>query len=329
MIGIFKQKSPGNIVLLLLFGLFIKVPVFLNPKPIVATNQDGRLYHALVSFLTSPGASNAWISAVVAFVLLYMQALMLNYLVNEYRMTPRQSYLPGMAYLLVTSLLPEWNYLSAPLVSASFIIWMFICLYRLYNIANARGRVLNIGLIAGISSYIFFPSALFIVCILIGLMILKPFRLNETLLFLMGCLAPYYFYALYLFLTDQLTLTNLFPHIDVSVPSVKSTIWLAFSTALLGIPFLVGGYYAQVHLRKMLIQVRKNWSILILYLVLALFVPYINNSETLHAWVLAAAPFAAFHASAYFYAGKWTANAMFFITVGYILYQQYGTAAWR
>jgi hypothetical protein len=328
-IGIFKQKSPGNIVLLLLFGLFIKVPVFLYPKPIVATNQDGRLYHALVSFLTSPGASNAWVSAMVAFVLLYMQALMLNYLINEYRMTPRQSYLPGMSYLLLTSLLPEWNYLSAPLVAATFIIWMFISLYRLYNVAGAGGKVFNIGLIAGISSFIFFPAALFIVCILIGLMILKPFRLNETFLFLMGCLAPYYFFALYLFLTDQLTLYNLFPQVDVSVPAVKSTIWLAFSTALLGIPFLVGGYYAQVHLRKMLIQVRKNWSILLLYLVLALFVPYINNSETLHGWVLAAAPFAAFHASAYYYGGKWTSNVLFFLTVGYILYQQYGTAAWR
>jgi hypothetical protein len=328
-IGIFKQKSPGNIVLLLLFGLCVKIPVFLYPRPAVATNQDGELYHAFISLLTVPGASNAWISSLVAFVLLYVQALMINYLVNEYRLTTRQTYLAGMAYLLLTSLVPEWSYLSSPLVAATFVIWMFIKLYRLYNVAGAKGKLFNIGLLAGISSFIFFPSALFIACILLGLMILKPFRLNETLLFLVACLTPYYFYAVYLFLTDQLTLTELFPHINVSVPQVKSTIWVALSTALLGVPFLLGGYYIQVHLRKMLIQVRKNWSILLLYLLLAIFVPYINNSETLHAWVLTAAPFAAFHASGYYHGGKWVTNVLFFLTLGYVLYLQYGAATWR
>jgi hypothetical protein len=121
--------------------------------------------------------------SVFSFTLLYGQALMLNYLVNEYRMTARQSYLTGMAYLMITSLLPEWNYLSAPLLASTFVIWMFIKLFRLYNSSNARAQVYNIGLLAGISSFIFLPSALvLLLCIILGLMILKPFRLNEMLL---------------------------------------------------------------------------------------------------------------------------------------------------
>jgi hypothetical protein len=46
--------------------------------------------------------------------------------------------------------------------------------------------------------------------------------------------------------------------------------------------------------------------------------------------VLIAAPFACFHAATYFHMQKkWVANLLFFATVGYILYLQYGTQLWR
>jgi hypothetical protein len=161
-------------------------------------------------------------------------------------------------------------------------------------------------------------------------MILKPFRLNEIVLFLLGCITPYYFYGIYLFLTDQLSFDTFLPHVDLAVPLIRSSIWLAASTLLLALPFLMGGYYIQAHLRKMLIQVRKNWSILLLFLLLAFFVPFINSNHTFHAWVLVAAPFALFHASAYFYMErKLLAMLLFFLTTGYVLYTQYGTPTWH
>jgi hypothetical protein len=326
-IAIFKQKSPGNVAVLLLFGLLLKLPLFLYPKNIVASQIDGRLYQWLVSLLPSGNAASY---SVIAFILLYTQALMINYLVNEYRMISKGTYLPAMAYLLITSLLPEWNYFSSPMLANSFIIWIFIYLFKLYNSNNARAEIYNIGLIAGITSYIYFPSAAFAICVLLGLMILKPFRLNEIVLFILGGTTPYYFHVVYLFLFSQLNFANFFPHISVKVPAIKNSIWLAGSILLLTIPFLVGGYYVQAHLRRMLIQVRKNWSILLLYLLLAFFVPFINSDQSFHTWILTAVPFATFHACAYFYpTKKWFPLLLFFITIGYILYQQYGALTWQ
>lgn len=326
MIALFKQKSPGNIVVLIIFGLLLKLPLFLYPKMAVATNNDGTLYHTLLNFLPV----NTLLYSVLAFSLLYIQALMINYFVNEYRMIARQNFLPAMSYLLITSLLPEWSYLSSPLITNTLIIWMFVKLFKLYNTPNAQTEVYNIGLIAGISSYIYFPSASFVICILLGMMILKPFKLNEIILFLLGCFTPYYFYGVYLFLTDQLNFANFFPHISVRVPVIKSSIWLACSTFLLAIPFLIGGYYVQTHLRKMLIQVRKNWSILLLYLLLAFFVPFVNADKSFHTWVLITVPFAAFHACAYFYPPKrWLSLLIFYATIGYVLFQQFGVQTWK
>ena len=329
MIGLFKQKSPGNVVILILFGLLLKMPIFLYPKTIVTTDNDGRLYQLLISSLPAAN-NNAILCSLISFFLLYVQALMLNYMLNEYKLMPKPNFLPAMAYLLITSLLPEWNYLSAPLVTNTFIIWLFIRLFKLYNTGNAKPQVYNIGLIAGISSYIYFPSVLFVLCIFLGIMILKSFRLNEIALFIIGCLTPYYFHAIYLFLGGKLSMANFFPHISITVPAIKNSIWLAASILLLTVPFLMGGYYIQIHLRKMLIQVRKNWSIILLYLVLAFFVPYINSNQLFHTWILIVPPFAAFHACAYYYPVKrWLALILFFITVGFIIYQQYWTPIWH
>jgi hypothetical protein len=326
-IAIFKQKSPGNVVVLLLFGLLLILPLFFYPKNIVAGQIDGRLYQWLSSLLP-PGAATLY--SAIAFALLYIQALMINYMVNEYRMIIKATYLPAMVYLLITSLLPEWNYLSSPMLANTFIIWMFIYLFKLYNSSSAKTQVYNIGLIAGLTSYIYFPSVAFFLCILLGLMILKPFRLNEIMLFFLGCLTPYYFHAVYLFLFSKLNFANFFPHVAIKVPEIRNSIWLAGSILLLTIPFLIGGYYVQANLRRMLIHVRKNWSVLLIYLLLAFFVPFINSDQSFQTWILVTVPFAAFHACAYFYPAKrFFPLILFFITMGYILYQQYGTLTWQ
>lgn len=306
------------------------MPLFLFPKLPVATQNDAVLYHGLVQWLLSFGAKAALLSSLFAFILLYTQALMLTYLINEFRMLGKPGYLPGAAYLLLTTLLPEWSFLSSPLIAATFIIWALIKLYRLYNVAVARGVLFNTGLLLGVSSYVYFPAASFLICFIVGIMVLKPFRLNELILFLLGCLTPYYFYAAYLFLTDKFSLANFLPHVSVSLPRVKSTVWLAVSTLFLTIPFLLGGFYVQSHLHKMLIQVRKNWSVVLLYLVLAFFVPFVNTYAAFSNWVLIVAPFACFHAAAYFYLPKlWVANVLFFLTVAYVVYLQYWTVLWH
>lgn len=329
MIALFKQKSPANIVILLIFGLLIKLPLFLYPKQVVATENDGQLYQGFVYFINNSG-NGALLASVLAFVLLYIQAIIINYLVNEYRMTNRQTYLPAMAYLLITSLLPEWSMLSAALVSNLFITIIFTQLFSLYNQAAVNGKIFNLGLLAGLASFIFFPALVLLLAIVLGLMILRAFRLNEFFLLLMGAATPYYFYAAYLFLTDNFVPADFFPEVYLQVPNVKRSLWLVGSTLFLAIPFLIGGYFVQAQLRKMLIQVRKNWSVLLLFLLLAFGVPFINSTESFHTWVMTAVPFAVFHACAYLYPQrKWLPLLLFFGMVVFIISQQFGTTAWQ
>lgn len=306
------------------------MPLFLYPKNIEATAQDGKLYALLLSFISTPGQSNGLICSIIAFGVLYGQGLMINHLVNEQRMTNWQTFLPAMSFLLITSLLPEWNYLSPALVSSAITVWAFIKVFKLYNTGMVAGAIFNIGLLLGISSFIYFPSIAFILCILLGLMILRPVRFNEFVILLLGVITPYYFYLVYLFLNDKLVLANVLPQFNVQIPLLKNNLWAAIAIVFLGVPFLMGGYFVQTHLGKMLIQARKNWSILLLYLVISLIIPFINSTASFDNWVIVAAPFAAFHACAYLYPRKPAVSlAIFFLTVAFILFQQYGMAVWK
>jgi hypothetical protein len=54
----------------------------------------------------------------------------------------------------------------------------------------------------------------------------------------------------------------------------------------------------------MLIQVRKGWSLLLVYLLVALVMPFMNATSSFEYWILSAVPFAAFHANVFFYPQK-------------------------
>ena len=133
MIGIFKQKSPANILLLLLFGILVKFPMFLHPHVVARTGEESSLFKAILDFLEPRAGSMPTLYPILAFALLYIQAVMLTRFMNNQRMMSPPSYLPGMAYLLITSLFPEWNFFSAPLLVNTILIYVLSALLRIYT----------------------------------------------------------------------------------------------------------------------------------------------------------------------------------------------------
>lgn len=328
MIGLLKQKTPANILVLFVFGILIKLPVFRQAYQPAADPADGILYRAIVNFLAEYGKSTPVIFPIITYLLIFTQAMQLNKLINEQRMMQRLTYFPAASYLIVTSLQPDWNIFSPSLLVNTLVLLVFYGLFKLYNQQRAKGIIFNIGLAIGICSFIFFPTIIFYVWLLFGLLVMRPVRLNEWLICLVGVTTPYYFYAAYLFITEKWSWQNLVQPFSFEIPKLEQSFWLAASTFLLVVPFLVGGYYVQDHLRRMLIQVRKGWSLFLIYLLFAMFIPFLGHSTaSLENWILIITPFAAFHACAYLYPPqRWFPVVIFWVSILFILaYQYYGT----
>ena len=300
--------------------------MFLHPHVVVSRPEESILFRGILNFLQPTGQTFPSVYPLLAFFLLFVQAITLTRFINNQRMMNRPTYFPGMAYLLITSLFPEWNYFSAPLIVNTILLFVLSGLFNIYNQQNAKGAIFNIGLGLGIASFIFFPSLTFIIWILMALAVMRPFRLNEWALCITGITTPFYFYAVYLVVTGEWSWSQLWPYINVHLPYIRQSVWMAGSVFLIAVPFLLGGYYVQDNLRRMLIQVRKGWSLLLLYLLGAIFVPFVNNTNTLENWVMVAIPFAAFHACTYFYSTlKIIPVLLFWLTVAFVVgYQYYG-----
>ncbi len=305
MTGTFKANIPYNNFLLLLYGFLLKLPMFINPITPVAQQSDGFFYKALLSWLKPAGLFFPYIYPLIAFLLLYTQAVAFNKLVNNQRLLPKPNYLTGMSYLLVTSIFPGWYGLFPTLLISSLLIWVLSGLCSLHNNPDSKTALFNAAMITGLATFIYFPSIIFLLLVLTGLAITRTFKLPEWILVFMGILTPYYFLWAWVFLTGNNQI-ELMPTFALSIPLLPQTTWSYSAILFILITATVGIIFIQNSMRRLLVQSRKSWSIIYLFLLIALIVPFLNPVPGFSYWFLTTLPLASLFAAAFYYPDrKW------------------------
>jgi hypothetical protein len=301
--GVFKSNNPYNTFLLLVYGLLLKLIMFIHPQIPLPQQTDGFLFKLLLSQLSGVGSSLPIIYPLISFILLYTQAITLNALVNQHRLMQKPNYLTGMAYLLITSLFAEWNILSAPLIINSFIIWVWSRMSKLYNEPSPKTSLFNIGMAIGISSFFYFPVISFSALVVVGLLITRPFKLPEWVVALLGLASPFYFLAAYVYITDKWQGYH-FPGVAVTFPRFIESRWALAAIFIVLFISSTGFVYVQKNFRRQLVQARKSWNLIFLYLLIALFIPFINASHSFVYWILSAVPIAVIAGAGFLYPQK-------------------------
>ncbi len=305
MTGIFKANNPPNNVLLLLYGILLKMHLFIQPPAPQVQAADAVLYQSLVMGLLKVFQGSQLVFSIIAFILLYIQAISFNKLVNDLRLMPRPNYLVGMSYLLITSIFAQWFALSAALIINTILIWVWARLCTLHNAPKAKTVIYNIGLVIGIACFIYYPAIVFTFLFIAGISITRPFRLNEWLIGLLGISTAFYFFGAWLFLTGQWKTFN-FPEATISMPHFLRSVWPLAGFALLCVAVLVGIFFVQRNMRRLIVQTRKSWQLVYLYLFVAILIPFINQTGNFTSWILVAVPASLLMACALFYPDrKW------------------------
>ncbi|MDQ6903110.1 MAG: DUF6427 family protein [Bacteroidota bacterium] len=309
--------------MLLIYGLLLKLVWFISPQVPIVQKSDGFLYNKILS-LVKPILDNYSVSySFITFFLLYTQALSFNRLLNNRRLMQKPNYLPAMSYLLVTSFFAEWNVLSAPLLINTLLIWVWAKMSNMYNNAHAKSTLYNIGIVVGISTFFYFPSIAFSLLIIFALVIMRPPRIAEWIIAILGILTPWYLLFAWLFLTNKLY--------SFQMPGIKVD-YLLFAqnnaqyTGIIIIlaTAIAGGFFVQLNARRQLVQVRKGWGLMLLYAIVALFIPFINSSNNFQYWILATIPLSAFIACFFFYPTKrWLTLSVHWIMFGFVIYMTY------
>ncbi|HEY5407475.1 MAG TPA: DUF6427 family protein [Ginsengibacter sp.] len=323
MIGAFKANNPFNTFMLLVYGLLLKLVWFIYPQIPVIEKSDGLLYNKILAMLKPAFDVYPVIYSVITFLLLYTQAISFNRLLNDRRLMQKPNYLPGMSYLLITSFFTEWNILSAPLVINTLLIWVWAKMSSLYNNPQAKLTLYNIGIVIGVTTFFYFPSLAFALMIIFALLITRPPRVAEWIIAILGIATPWYFLFAWLFLTNKLYSFQVSGiHIDYPLFAKNNAQYTGIILIL--VTAIIGSIFVQANLRKQIVQVRKSWGLIVLYLVVALFIPFINSSHNFQYWILATVPLSAFIACFFFYpTKKWIPLAVHWIMAGFVIYMAF------
>lgn len=320
MTGIFRQKTPGNIILLILLGIFMKLPVFFHAQGFVVKQSDGIFYTNLTGFLDRFTNGSSFIFAIIAFSLNLLIAFILNSFINTDRFMNKPNFLAGMAYILITSFLPSFNLLSSNLIASVLLLTAFKLFYQSHHVKN---HIFNASLLIGLASLFFFPALFFVAWAFLALLVLRPFRLSDWILLLLGLSSPYYFYGTYLFLNDKLEIPSYFYHLSFLSSDIRYSLWHAGALFFLLAPLLAGIYYVQANSAKMLVHIRKGWYLFLGYLAITIIAALFDIEKTSENLVLTLVPVAAFHGYGYLNAElKLYPKISFWLTVAFIIANQ-------
>lgn len=268
--------------------------------PILLVNKtDGILSILLSNYLTNISPT---ILFIVYQIIIVLQAVRLNMVLTDFRMFQSTNYTTAMTYILLTGFISEWSSISAALISNSLVLWIFILLSRLYNNQTPRTLLFNIGMLVSLTIIAYHPTAILIMVVLFALAVVRPFRPAEWILLLMGIIVPYYYLGAYLFLNDQLTtIKQYLPILQLHFPVAHPNQWLWISLGYLLLILLAGIFYWQQFINRMVIQIRKNWGVMMVLLLILVIAPFVFVGGGMDTAILCLIPLSAFVSNAFGY----------------------------
>lgn len=292
MVFLFRDRSDINLLFLVLLSVALHFHIWMHPPMVIANESDGVLAYILVHYVKSLHP----IALTILFQLIILsQSIRLNVLMSKLKMFQQVSYLPGFTYIILTALFPFWDVISSGLVANSLVIWILVKLLRLYDQNQPKALEFNIGLILGCSILLYEPIAILIPVVLFAMTIIRPFKLTEWLVLLMGVTLPFYFIFTFVFLTGSLKdFMHFLPRLDWKNPFVRPDINVVLALIAITIQLFVGLYYWNEQKSRFIIQVRKYWGVLLLVLILTLFQPIIFSAQALYASAIVLTPLACF-----------------------------------
>jgi len=255
--------------------------------------------------------------------LIFLQAVTFNQVMVSRRMMQKPNFLPAMSYLLITSFFPEWNVLSAPLIINTIFIWVWASMSNLNSSRHVKGTLYNVGIAIGLASFLYLPAVAFALFVILSLIITRPPKVAEWLITFLGIATPWYFLAVYLFLTNKLYSFH-FSGLGLPQPSFNFSYneWIGIGVIVFMI--LAGALYVRLFMNKQILQVRKNWGQMALYFAIAIATPFIIMGHSIGYWMLALVPASAFIACAFYYPQKrWIPFVMQWLMLGFAVYMQY------
>lgn len=140
----------------------------------------------------------------LASLLIFIQAVMINYIASEHDILYKGSVMPGLFYILLNSIYPEQLLLTPQLLSNTFLILILYRLCYLYESDKPLFLVFDASIFLGIGLLFDYDLIVYLPFILLSILFMTAFQIRYWMAALVGLLLPAYFLGVFFFLNNQL-----------------------------------------------------------------------------------------------------------------------------
>ncbi|WDF55086.1 DUF6427 family protein [Mucilaginibacter sp. KACC 22063] len=327
MINILRTYNPLNIIWLVLLiivmrlGYIIKAPDHVNfifvesfTRSLVPVNYE--------NLFSTP------VNIFLAALLVFGQALLVNFMVNGYNLMGKPSFMPGALFIVASSMFTPFLVLSPPLICNFLVIWMLFRLFGLYKADNSKTIAYDLGIMVAVGSLIYLPFVYMVLVVWIGLMLFKPFDLRDFIASIFGYITVFFFLAVYYYLNDKLDrffeiwlpLGTKFP-VSIHISQYSYSVLIVVLVI-----FILSFFKLRQVFYKSFIHVRKSYQLLGLLFVIGGLAFYVKADFRLSHFLLCAVPASIFMAYYFLYATRrWLYEILFLILISSIIYFQFNT----
>lgn len=218
--------------------------------------------------------------SILSLFIIFITATQINRICVKHRLLSTLNLIPGLFFILLSSLIPSFLPLSSVMMAMFFVVLVFASLMQTYKSPKAADLIFNAGFFTGVACLFSFSSFLFIIAAYIGFLILRSFKMVERFQLLIGFLLPLMFFGVYLFYNDILAVTiqkeiveSLKLSFSFGTHTIESIIVLSIGTLFLLVNLLSYGLYTS----KKSIQSQKKIDILYWVILSCIISLFFNN----------------------------------------------------
>lgn len=206
LVGFFRISGVLQWFFILFWAFLLRLPYifrFLSSTVhTTAGNNQGPFSELLFSAVSYSNLPGNLLSFIGAFLLLLVQASLIQNIFSKNQIFADHKSLPGIIYICMASLLPDFYFLSPESIGSIFLtaVLGIVCKY-MHTSANDNDAF-KVGFFSGIAALFYIPYALFTLCGALCIILFARTSPRHYLLIVWGFLFSVFICALFLYASD-------------------------------------------------------------------------------------------------------------------------------
>lgn len=277
-VKIFKKKYTLQLLILAIVPIIFWSQAFINPPEVISNKFDMPLYEVIYDF----AKDYQLFSTIAAFVMVFLQGLLLNQLFTNNHLSQKNTFLPAFIYILLMSCSYNCMTLNSMLFANFLIIFALYFFLRCHDKKEGIDEIYNSCALLSLASMFFVPSIIFIIWIWFGLIIYKLYKWRSWGMSLLGLITPYVLLFIFYYLNGMsfheniLANTHKWLHFDFNF--LNEPIQVVYIASLLF--FAIPAIFTTLSSRSnRVIEYRKKSAVMFTLLIISLIPFVLSKTE--------------------------------------------------